>query len=335
MNLVTGAAGHLGNVLVRELLIKGETVKALVLPGEDLSSLQDLDIEIVQGNILNKDDLKRAFEGVDIVYHMAALVAITSDQESLLHRVNVDGTRNVIDAAMEVGVKRLIYTSSIHALERPPEGVIIDETLHFDMHNPAGAYDRTKAEASLSILEAVERGLDAVIVCPTGVIGPYDFRRSEIGEMILTWMKPKPSISMAGHFDFVDVRDVAQGHILAKEKGQTGETYLLSGEQVEISSVREWVQSVVGIHTPEIKFSAPIAYLVAPLAEIYYRITKTRPRFTKYSVETLQSNSLISSAKAQEFLGYRPRNLLITARDTVQWWIRNLSKTTSSLRITK
>jgi len=335
MNLVTGAAGHLGNVLVRELLSQGQKVRALVLPGEDTRSLNGLDVELVQGNILNRDDLSRACEGIDVVYHLAALVAITPDQEKLLYRVNVEGTHNVIDAVRSAGVRRMVYTSSIHALERPPEGVTITEELHFDPLNPAGPYDRTKAEAPLLVLDAVKNGLDAVIACPTGVIGPYDYRRSEIGEMIISWMQPKPSISMEGHFDFVDVRDVAKGHILASERGKTGETYLLSGEQIEISSIRAWVQSVVGVHSHEIKFSAPIAYLVAPLAELYYKMTRSRPRFTRYSVETLQSNSQISSAKAERELGFAPRNLVITIKDTVNWWLQNLSRTKSSLRTNK
>ena len=332
MNLVTGAAGHLGNVLVRELLAKGKKVRALVLPGEDLKSLEGLDVECVEGNILNKDDLRRACEGIDTVFHLAALVAITPDMEDLLKKVNVDGTQNVVDVVQEMGVRRMVYTSSIHALERPPEGVAIDETLKFDANNPAGAYDRTKAQASLLVLDAIRNGMDGVIVCPTGVIGPYDFRRSELGEVIIDWMKHKPSISMQGHFDFVDVRDVAQGHILAMEKGKSGELYLLSGEQSEISSVRSLVQAAMGINTREIKFTAPIAYLVAPLAELYYRITKTRPKFTRYSVETLQSNSQINSTKAREELGYEHRNIVVTIKDTVAWWLQNLGKTKSTLR---
>lgn len=333
MNLVTGAAGHLGNVLVRELLKNKEKVRALVLPGEDVRSLEGLEIEIVEGNILNKESLRKAFIDIDYVFHMAALVAITQDQHELVRKVNVEGTCNVVEAAMEAEVKRFIYTSSIHALQRPPEGVTIDEKLAFDPKNIAGIYDQTKAEASLIVLDAAKQGLDAVIVCPTGVIGPYDYKRSEIGELILSWMKKTPSISVDGHFDFVDVRDVAHGHILARDYGTSGETYLLSGQQVEISSVREWVQSVVGIKTREIKFSAPIAYLVAPLAEIYYKLTKTRPQFTRYSIETLQSNSKISSSKAQKELGYKPRNLFETIKDTVQWWLVNISNTASSLRI--
>ena len=232
---------------------------------------------------------------------------------------------------MKAGVRRLVYTSSIHALSRDWTGRI-DERVPFDPLNPAGEYDRTKAQASLVVLDAVKQGLDAVIVCPTGVIGPYDYRGSEMGDLLRNFMKPKPHLMIEGAFDFVDVRDVANGHILAEQKGQPGHTYLLAGEQAEVSSVREWVQSVVGIKTPEIKFSAPIAYFVAPLAEIYYRVTKTRPRFTSYSIETLQSNSKISSAKAQRELGYQHRNLYESVRDTVQWWMENKSKTASSVR---
>jgi len=335
MNLVTGAAGHLGNVLVRELLDNHEKVRALVLPGEDLSSLQGLDVEIIEGNILDPESIKPAFKNIEYVFHMAALVAITADKQDLLYKVNVEGTRNVIEEAKLAGVKRLIYTSSIHALQRPPEGVTIDETLPFDPENIAGAYDRTKAQASILVLETALHGFDALVVCPTGVIGPHDYRQSEVGGMILEWMKKKPSISVDGHFDFVDVRDVAKGHILARDYGKSGEIYLLSGEQVEISSVRQWVQSVVGIKTREIKFSAPIAYLVAPLAEVYYKLTKTKPQFTRYSIETLQSNSKISSRKAIKELGYKPRALFESVRDTVQWWLYNFSKTSASLRLPK
>lgn len=335
MNLVTGAAGHLGNVLVRELLSNHEKVRAMVLPGENLRSLKGLDIDIVEGDVLQPDSLIPAFENVNYVFHMAALVAIMADKQNLLYKVNVEGTRNVIAAARSAGVKRLIYTSSIHALQRPPEGVTIDETLPFDPENTAGLYDRTKAKASLLVLEAARQGLDALIVCPTGVIGPHDYRQSEVGGMILKWMKKKPSISMNGHFDFVDVRDVARGHILARDYGKKGEIYLLSGEQVKISTVRQWVQSVVGIKTREIKFSAPIAYLIAPLAELYYRLTKTKPQFTKYSIDTLQSNSKVSSNKAAKDLGYKPRALFESVKDTVHWWLLNLSNTSMSLRLPK
>jgi len=276
--------------------------------------------------------MTEACREVDVVFHLASLVAITPDMLDLMRRVNVEGTRNVIEAVRRTGVRRLVYTSSIHALQRPPAGVMIDEHLAFDPNNPAGPYDQTKAEASLLVLDAVRQGMDAVIVCPTGVIGPYDFKRSELGEMILAWMKKAPSFTVEGKFDFVDVRDVAIGHILAAESGRCGEVYLLSGEQIEISQMRNLVQKAAGVKTAEFKLPAAIAALLAPLAEVYYHLSHQKPIFTRYSVETLRSNSLISSRKATEELGYQPRPVAATIEDTVAWWKQNRERTSSVLR---
>lgn len=332
MILVTGGAGHLGNVLVRRLLELGEAVRVLVLPGEDLTSLDGQDCEIVEGNILRPDDLTRAMEGVDLVFHLAALVAITADKYEQMYQVNVEGTRNVINACRRMGVKRLVYTSSIHALRRPELSATVDESVGFDQENPEGAYDRTKAIASELVIEAAKEGLDAVIVLPTGVIGPYDFRRSEMGEMLLEWMRPKPSISTDGGYDFVDVRDVAEGHILAARHGRSGEIYLLSGTQVSVREYRKLVQAAAGVHSVEIKMSGWFVKLIAPLAELYYRIARLRPRVTKYAINTLLSNSRISSRKAAAELGYRPRPIAETVADTVKWWHDNLNRIKPTLR---
>ena len=332
MILVTGGAGHLGNVLVRALIEKGEKVRVLVLPGEDVSSLEGLDFETVEGNILDPVQLRKAVEGVDLVYHMAALVAITSDKYELMYKVNVEGTRNVIEACREMGVRRLVYTSSIHALGRAEGVTTIDETIAFDQVNPSGAYDRTKAIASALVQEAAKSGLDAVIVLPTGVIGPSDFRRSEMGEMLLAWMQKKPSISTDGAYDFVDVRDVAEGHILAASLGRSGEAYLLSGSQVTVSEYRQMVQEAAGIHSHEIRLPGWFVKRIAPLAEFYYKISRTRPRITKYAIETLQSNSRVTCIKAETELGYRRRPLRETVGDTVQWWRENRKRIKPSLR---
>lgn len=332
MILVTGGAGHLGNVLVRTLLEKGEKVRVLVLPGEDVSSLEGLDFEMVEGNVLDPVQLRKAMEGVDLVYHMAALVAITSDKYELMYRVNVEGTHNVIEACRDMGVRRLVYTSSIHALGRVDSSITMDETIEFDQTNPSGAYDRTKAIASALVLEAAKSGLDAVIVLPTGVIGPNDFRRSEMGEMLLAWMQTTPSISTDGAYDFVDVRDVAEGHILAASLGRSGEAYLLSGTQVTVSEYRKMVQEAAGVRSHEIKLPGWFVKLIAPLAEFYYKISRTRPRITKYSIETLQSNSRVTCIKAEAELGYRRRPLRDTVADTVQWWRENRKRIKPSLR---
>jgi dihydroflavonol-4-reductase len=332
MIVVTGAAGHLGNVLVRELSGRGEQVRALTLPGEDTRSLSGLPIEQVEGDILDVASLESAFQGAGLVYHMAALVAITPGQEHLLQRVNVEGTKNVLSAAQTSGVERLVYTSSIHALMRPPHGVTIDETLPFDPDNPAGAYDATKAQASLAVLEAAQNGLDAVIVVPTGVIGPHDYRRSEMGALILSWMSSKICFLVEGHFDFVDVRDVALGHILAAERGKPSEIYILSGEHISLESMWRMAKRMSGIAASRIKIPLPLANTAAVVAEKYCSVTHKRPRFTRYALETVASNSVISCHKAGEELGYHPRGMRETMQDTVDWWLENRHAIRPSLR---
>lgn len=333
MNLVTGGAGHLGNVLVRQLLERGERVRVLTLPGEDNRSLEGLPIEKVEGNVLDVDSLVRAMQGVDVVFHLAALVSITEDKSHLLQEVNVDGTRNVIRAAQDMGVQQLIYTSSIHAIERPPLGVPITEYLNFDPENPAGAYDRTKAQASLLVQAAARDGMDARIICPTGVVGPYDYRRSEMGQLLLSWMNSRVNFLIEGAFDFVDVRDVARGQILVRDQGKPGEVYILGGERIELTMLHNLVQKVLGRKTPVITFPLPIAKIVAPLAELYYKITKSKPVLTRYALETVFSNSEISSEKAKRELGYQPMQLVKSIGDTVRWWLENLGLTKRSLRL--
>jgi dihydroflavonol-4-reductase len=305
----------------------------LILPGEDTTSLEGLGIERIEGNVLDIDSLARAMQDIDVVFHLASLVSITEDKTGMLEAVNVGGTQNVIDAAKQTHIKKLIYTSSIHALERPPQGVMISELCDFDADNPAGAYDRSKAQASLLVERAAEEGLDCRIVCPTGVVGPFDYRHSEMGELILSWMQKRINLLVKGSFDFVDVRDVAKGHILACDKGERGETYILGGEKIELTLLHKLVQKVIGKEIPPITFPLPIAKIIAPIAELYYKITKTPPRFTKYSIETVFSNSDISSEKAKVELGYRPRTLAQSVADTVAWWIENLKITKRSLRL--
>ena len=319
MILVTGAAGHIGNVLVRQLLADGSQVRALILPGEDARALDGLNIEKVPGNVLDPASLLRAFKGVDVVYHLAGIISIMPGRDDLMRSVNIQGTKNILEAARQCKVKRVLYTSSIHALSRNCEGVI-DEQVPFDPHNQAGEYDRTKAEASVAVLKAVRNGLDAVIVCPTGVIGPNDYRRSEMGELLREWMQKKTHILIEGAYDFVDVRDVARGMILAIQKGRRGEVYILSGEQIKLNHMKQLVQKAMGFSTATINIPLWLARLFARVSPLYYRLTRQIPKFTAYSLETVCGNSVISSAKAKHELGYYARPLFKTIADTIQWW---------------
>jgi dihydroflavonol-4-reductase len=325
MILVTGAAGHIGNVLVRELLNDGKKVRALILPGEDTSALEGLDLDYCEGDVLDPASLDRAMMGIDYVFHLAGIISILPGQDDLLRNVNVEGTRNVLAAARKARVKRLVYTSSIHALRRDWKGKI-DENVPFDPDNQAGEYDRTKAEASLAVLEAVKEGLDAVIVCPTGVIGPFDFRGSEMGSLLCTWLRVRPHLLIKGAYDFVDVRDVARGQILACERGRTGEVYILSGWQIKIMHLKQMVQDAIGKHSMSITVPFWLAKFGSFFAPLYYKLTKITPKFTGYSLETVQSNSDISNQKAKKELGYSPRKMLATITDTVHWWLAKEEK---------
>jgi len=323
MILVTGATGHIGNVLIRKLLEQGEKVRALVWRGEEPTPIKDLDVEQVEGDVLDPASLESAMRGVESVYHLAGIISIMPGRNPLVWKVNVEGTRNVLDAARRAGVRRLVYTSSIHAIARAPHGVTMDESLGFDQNNPYGEYDRSKAAASLEVQKAATAGLDAVIVCPTGVIGPYDFRGSEMGEVIRSASEARTMFYVEGAYDFVDVRDVADGLIAAHAHGRQGESYILSGQKLSVRYVLETVREVTGKAFASFKMPFSLAEFAAKFTPYYYRWTKTKPRFTPYSLEVLQSNSNISHAKAARELGYQSRPAIETIADTVRWFFEN------------
>ncbi|WKZ35605.1 MAG: SDR family oxidoreductase [Anaerolineales bacterium] len=319
MWLVTGASGHVGNVLVRTLLERGETVRALVLPGESRASISGLSVEAVEGDVLDLDSLFTSMRGVKGVFHLAGVISIMPGPNPMVRKVNVEGTRNVLRAALERGIK-MIYTSSIHAVQRVEDGPI-DENIPYDMNNPYGAYDRSKAEATLEVLNAAQAGLEAVVTCPTGVIGPYDFQGSMMGAVIHDAAAAKPTLYVDGAYDFVDVRDVADGLISAAENGRRGESYILSGQKISVRYLLETVREITGKPFFQMKIPLDLAKFAAMFTPLYYRLAHATPRFTPYALEVLQSNSNISHAKAARELGYTPRSLHESIRDTVKWFL--------------
>ena len=319
MWLVTGATGHIGNVLVRKLLERGENVRALILPGESRESISGLKVEAFEGDILNMDSVFESMRGIKGIFHLAGVISIMPGPNPFVRKVNVEGTKNILRAAAEKRIK-LIYTSSIHAIQRVEEGMI-DESVPYDMNNPYGAYDRSKAEATLEVLNAARSGLEAVVACPTGVIGPYDFRGSMMGAVIHGAAVAKPTLYVDGAYDFVDVRDVADGLIAAAENGKRGESYILSGQKITVRYLLETVREITGKHFFQMKIPFDLAKFAAIFTPVYYRFANETPRFTPYSLEVLQSNSNISHAKATRELGYKPRPIFDSIRDAVKWFL--------------
>jgi dihydroflavonol-4-reductase len=318
--VVTGATGHIGNVLVRELLCRGYKVRAVVPEKEDISPLKDLKVEIRQADVRRLDSLVESFQGADIVYHLAGIISILPGKGKILEEVNVKGTQNVCTACREAGVRRLVYTSSIHAVKEPPHGTCITEEQPFDPQSVLGDYAKSKARATMVVFENIKRGLDAVIVCPTGVTGPYDYKLSEMGRLVQNILSRRLKMYINGVYDFVDVRDVAHGIILAGEKGRAGESYILSGEQISVQNILAYLEKVNGMKLTLTRIPTWLARLAGVLATPYYLITRTKPLFTAYSVDVLCSNSQVSSAKAQKELGFTARPIYESILDSVSWF---------------
>jgi dihydroflavonol-4-reductase len=326
LNLVTGATGHIGNVLVKELLHRHENVRIMVLENEDLTPYHFSGVEIAYGNVCDYASLVTAMQAVDCVFHLAGIISILSRQNELVQQVNVGGTKNVLRAARECGVRKIVYTSSIHAFKRMPDGVIINEDVPIDPAFCHAAYDHSKAEATLAVLQEAREGLPVTIVCPTGVLGPEDYKGSELGVLVGSWSTSRLNFLVDGQYDFVDVRDVVQGILNARETGRNGQLYILSGHLIEVKELWRLVKDLANYPGTMIKIPMPMARFIASVAEIYFAISHTKPSLTTYSLETLNGNAVIDCTKARTELAFAPRSVRETLVDTVAWWQNSKQK---------
>jgi dihydroflavonol-4-reductase len=319
--VVTGASGHVGANLVRSLIKQGRNVHALV--HQDKQALEGLDIKIVEGNICNVNSLYRAFEGADVVYHLAAYITLSLDDWPVVEQINVAGTQNVVDACIKCGVRRLVHFSSIHAFSQYPLDSPIDESRPLVDDNHHAPYDRSKALGKRAVLSGIEKGLDAIIICPTGIIGPYDYKLSHLSWVLMSMAGGKFPALVEGGFDWVDVRDVVDGAMAAEKKAPAGSVYLLSGHWASMADLAHIIEDL--FRTPCPGFICPLWLAPAgvPFASLYARITRTKPVFTKFTLQSIKSNQNIHHDKATRELGYNPRPLKETIRDTLLWLADN------------
>ncbi|WP_124099726.1 NAD-dependent epimerase/dehydratase family protein [Ruminococcus sp. Marseille-P6503] len=320
--IVTGANGFLGNNIVRKLEGYGE-VRALVLPDDKIDSLKGVNCSIYHGDVTRPESLNEIFEAEAdselTVIHCAAIVYIKTRYDPRVREVNVNGVKNIVGKALEKNAK-LVYVSSVHAITEKPGNEVITETSDFDPGKVVGEYAKTKAEAAEYVLKMVrERDLNACILHPSGIIGPYDFGRSHLTQLILDCADGSLKACVNGGYDFVDVRDVAEGVINACTYGEKGECYILSNRYITVKELLDLVSEAR--KTKKIKTVLPLwfAKLTAPLSEIYYKLLKEPPLYTKYSLYTLTSNANFSSEKAREKLNYKTRSMKETITDTVKW----------------
>jgi dihydroflavonol-4-reductase len=318
MVIVTGGSGHIGNVVVRTLLKKGYKVGIIDKDAQRDPSVEGLDIEYFQGDIRDKEFLIKTFSQAEYVIHLAAILSMVPGREDLIYSVNVEGTKNVCEACLENNVKKLIYTSSIHALYNPKTGVPSTEKLANPKNIP-DAYGKSKVFATIEIKKAIEKGLDATIVYPTGVLGPYNFKMSDMKGFTKTMFEGGSSFYIDGGFNFVDVRDVANGIVLAMEENDKEGNYILSGTSISIYDLMTTIAKITKGKKPSIKIPTFLIRFIVKISELISQITHKESAITSSFLDMINSNYLVSSKKAEKELGYTHRNIEETLRDTIKW----------------
>ena len=321
VRVITGASGQIGGVLTRALADRYGPGRIRAIYRERRGTAADLDIAWVNGDILDKESLLAAFAGAGTVFHLAALVSIGAVRAQDFHRTNVLGTRNVVEAALECGVRRLVHVSSIHAYDQHPLNEVLDESRR-PADSPRDApYDRSKAAGEAEVRRGIDRGLDAVILNPTSVIGPWDGAPSHMGQFFLDLHRRRIPALIAGGYDWVDVRDVVAAAIAAETQARCGENYLVSGHWHTVRELAELSRQAAGVAVPRLQFPVFVARSWAPCQVVLDRCRGRRPLYTPVSVRVMaHGNRRISSTKARTELGFHPRPLAESIRDTYRWF---------------
>lgn len=318
--LVTGAAGHVGSTIVRKLLARGETVRCLVLPEEP--GTDGPNVCYVRGDVRDRASLLPLFEnaqGADlIVLHAAGIVSIADRVTDLLYDVNVNGTRNILSLCETYRVKKLVYVSSVHALPEREDLRVITETDDFSADKVVGGYAKTKAEATRLALEAAKRGLNVTVVHPSGILGPYDAQGNHLVQFVADYVAGRLPAGVRGGYDLVDVRDVADGCLAAAERGPRGACYILSNRHYEVRDLLRMMRAITGARRVPV-LPLWVAKAAAPLLQWVAKKRRKRPLYTRYSLYTLQTNDRFSHDKATRELGFMPRDLYETLKDTIEW----------------
>jgi len=317
---VTGASGHIGSCLVRELVRQGNQVKVLV--HRSRNTLDELQVELVEGDLLSADTLERLCINAEVVFHLAARIAIDRKSNNQVYHTNIEGTQKLVDVCLKQHIPRFIHFSSIHALDVHPPDQPMDENRQL-ISKTNMAYELSKAESERIVLKASEKGLHAVILNPTAVIGPYDYHKSYLGQALIRIYKNSLPVLVPGGYNWVDVRDVVQAAIASVSKGRKGERYILSGHWSSLKKLSEMISRISSRKTPRIVVPLFIAKIGLPVIQLISLIRGEHPLYTYDSLEILKhAHQNISCGKAGRELGYHPRPLEESLRDTFAWYIQ-------------
>lgn len=321
--LVTGATGFIGTSVVRALLSRGHSVRALARPDSDGANLAGLEVEWAPGDVRNLASVRQAMVGCSHVFHAAALYAFWVRPRWLVYETNVDGTRNVLQAAWDAGVERVVYTSSVAALGLRHDGRPADEATPLDPRALVGDYKRSKHLAQQVALEFATRGLPVVIVNPSFPVGPYDRKPTPTGKVIVDFLNRRMPAYVDTGMNVAAVEDVAVGHLLAAEKGRTGECYILGGENLTMREFLELLAEVTGLPVPRVRLPRLPLFVPAYLNAALCRLTGARPRLTPDALRMARHRMFYDPGKAVQELGLPQTPAREALRRAVAWFREN------------
>jgi dihydroflavonol-4-reductase len=323
LSLVTGATGFVGSAVVRALLARGHPVRVLARPNSDRRNLAGLAVEIAEGAMEDPRSLARAVAGCRYVYHVAADYRIWVPDPAPMFRANVEGTRDLLTAALEAGAERVVYTSSVATLGLVAGGSADEETPS-SIDDMIGPYKRSKFAAEEVVRELVrDRGLPVVIVNPSATVGPGDIKPTPTGRLIVEAARGQMPAFVDTGLNIVHVDDVAEGHLAAAEKGRIGERYILGGENLALAEILAGVAQAVGRRPPWLRVPHSVLFPVAIGAELVARVTGRDPFVTLDGVRMSRKKMYFSSEKASRELGYTPRPAREAIADAVSWFGAN------------
>lgn len=319
LNVITGGKGYVGFALVKELEARGERMRLLLRT--DSPYFDGIECEKFMGDVTNPEQLEEAFQGAEVVYHVAGIVDITGTKDKQVWSVNFEGTKNVVAACKKCGVKTLVFCSSVDAIPASNDVNVIREIESFDPDLLEGAYAKSKACATQLVLDSADDDLKVCVVHPSCCIGPYDNNStSSVGTMLKLYLKGLFPVSMDfGGYNFVDVRDVAKGMVAAAEKGGNGECYILSGYAHTLDEFIRTLAYVCEKKPPKFKLKKSMLEKFLPEIEKIFETLKLPPLLNEYSIRKLCENCNFSCFKAKTELGYSPMTLEESLRDTVAW----------------
>ncbi len=319
--LITGSSGFIGAAVTRAVVAKGDEVRVLIRPTSNLENLEGLPVETVQGDLQDPLSLKKAIAGCEGLYHVAAHYALWDQDPSTFYAINVEGTKNLLRAAGEAGIQRIVYTSTIGAIGLPDQGGLGNETLFPTLTQLAGDYKRSKFLAEQEVLRMAQEGLPVVIVNPTAPVGERDVKPTPTGQIIVDFMRGRMLAYIETGMNLVDVEDVAIGHIRAMERGRVGERYILGNQNLTLKEVCQILSRLTGVPAPRLRLPW---WLVLPMAHVNHWIanlvTHRPPRIPLEGVRMAKYHMYYDCTKAREELELPQTPVETALKKSVEWF---------------